>query len=513
MNCFETPIVSRRAFVKAGASAAAAAMTGAGYAIAGARSAAQPTLIAAENAREGARDWQLTRVRTGKPGQVRAPDIEGYCSKQSVMAGETLEIMVSTRATARFTIEIFRTGYYGGRGARLMTVVGPLNGKKQPDPLVGKMRLRECRWEPSATLQIPAEWPSGVYLGRLTTIPANASEPYWQNYVVFIVRDSRRADILLQCSDNTWQAYNQWPDKYSLYTDPRGAVAPDVAVSFDRPYGMYSQIYANPQSLGSGEWLCFEFPLAYWLEQQGFDVTYCSNSDCLDPSQITRSRTFVSVGHDEYWDLPQYDAVKAAIASGVNVLWLSGNSVCGVSRFSKSADGRPNRIITRVGQFGGMTDAEARTLSKTFGNDFRRAGPDESFIIGARSIVPFNGGGDWVCTNPDHWIFAGTGMKKGEGIPGLVGWEHHGAPARIPGNEVVAEGTTWASGVRPARWTATIFPGPKGNFVFNAATIFWAQGLSSPPGHILPWSHWNRPHGPDSRVQRITENLLRRTVG
>jgi hypothetical protein len=104
-------------------------------------------------------------------------------------------------------------------------------------------------------------------------------------------------------------------------------------------------------------------------------------------------------------------------------------------------------------------------------------------------------------------------MKKGDRIAGLVGWEHHGSPAAIPGNEIVAEGLVWAGGVTPSRYTATIFPGPKGNFVFNAATIFWAQGLATPPGHTLPWSHWSRPQGPDPRVQRITHNLLRRAIG
>ena len=73
--------------------------------------------------------------------------------------------------------------------------------------------------------------------------------------------------------------------------------------------------------------------------------------------------------------------------------------------------------------------------------------------------------------------------------------------AEIPGLEVVAGGTAWQGGDNPQQWTATIYPGPKGNFVFNAATIFWAQGLSDPPGHTLPWSHWSRPHGPDARVQ------------
>ena len=115
-------------------------------------------------------------------------------------------------------------------------------------------------------------------------------------------------------------------------------------------------------------------------------------------------------------------------------------------------------------------------------------------------------------TKPEHWIFAGTGMKKGECIPGLVGWEFHGEPAKLPGLEILAEGIALSGGDRPVRWTATIYPGPKQNFLFNAATIWWAQGLSSPPGHILPWSHFVRPHGPDARVQQITHNVLRRAI-
>ena len=52
-------------------------------------------------------------------------------------------------------------------------------------------------------------------------------------------------------------------------TDPKGNQGPWSDVSFDRPYAKYAQIYDNPMSIGSGEWLCFEFPLAYWLEQHG----------------------------------------------------------------------------------------------------------------------------------------------------------------------------------------------------------------------------------------------------
>jgi len=139
--------------------------------------------------------------------------------------------------------------------------------------------------------------------------------------------------------------------------------------------------------------------------------------------------------------------------------------------------------------------------------------PSEATLIGAQTVSPFNGSGDWICTRPDHWLFTGTGMRKGDGIPGLVGWEFHGDPASIPGLEVVAEGPTTNSGDRDARYTATVDPGPKNNFVFNASTIFWSQGLSAPPGHMPPHSHYGRPHGPDPRVQRITRNLLDRFRG
>ena len=391
-----------------------------------------------------------------------------------------------------------------------MQTVGPLPGRTQTDPEVGPNRLRECRWEPALELKIPSSWTSGVYVGRLTTVPEGPNELYWQSYVIFIVKDNRPADVLFQCSDNTWQAYNRWPDQFSLYDDGKDPWywGPNVDVSFDRPYGKYRQIYENPQSLGSGEFLCWEFPLAYWLEKHGYDVTYCSNSDMVTPTRGLKCKTFLSVGHDEYWDVRQYDSVKQMISEGVSALFLTGNAVNGVTPFRASTDGRANRIITRAGRFGGL--AFQGVESK---HDFPMTGPDEGLLMGARNVSPVNGGGDWTVAKADHWMFEGAGMKNGDSIPGLVGWEYHGAPAEIAGLEVVAEGTALVGGIRPQHWTATIYPGPKGNFVFNAATIFWAQGLSSPPGHMLPWSHWSRPHGPDDRVQRITHNLLRRAVG
>jgi hypothetical protein len=187
-------------------------------------------------------------------------------------------------------------------------------------------------------------------------------------------------------------------------------------VSFDRPYGRQSQftgIVNDPLSVGSGEYLSFEQPMRFWLEQHGYDVSYCSNSDLLTPERGLKCKCFISIGHDEYWDIRQHDSVAKMRDEGVNLLFLSGNSVCWVTPFRASSSGAPNRIIFRGGPYGG---------------------------------------GDWTFTKPEHWIFEGTGVKKGDRIPGLVGWEYHGDPAAIPGLEVVAAGHAWVGGVKKSTW-------------------------------------------------------------
>jgi hypothetical protein len=49
----------------------------------------------------------------------------------------------------------------------------------------------------------------------------------------------------------------------------------------------------------------------------------------------------------------------------------------------------------------------------------------------------------------------------------------------------------------------------RGNVVFNAATIYWPEALSEPPGYLRPSEYLPR-HGPDPRVQAITRNVLGR---
>ncbi len=460
----------------------------------------KPNLIREENARSGTRDWLLTTPRIDPPTKYRCPWVEGYCSRTSVRAGETITFHVSTNPASRFTLDLYRLGYYGGAGARFLQRLGPFDGKVQPDPTVGAKRLRDCAWEPCAELRVPADWVSGVYLGKLTAEVGGV-----QSYVIFIVRDDRCADFLFQCSDHTWQAYNRWPNQFSLYDDGvrKWYWGGGVQVSFNRPYGKYCQIMDAPLSTGSGEFFLWEFPLAFWMEQQGCDVSYISNSDThTDAQGLLRGRGFLSVGHDEYWSIEMFENVRAAIAAGVSAAFFSGNAICGRIQFDVRT-----RAFERVGVFGPPGGTREFEHMQSLAHER----PYANELVGAHSTGPVTGGADWVCARPDYWIYAGTGMRAGDRIPGLIGWEWHGDPAPINGLEIVATGPTQSAPgkLNGGTYTATVYPGPRGNFVFNAATCWWADGMSAPPGYVRPKAY-TEPKGPDARVQRITQNILER---
>ncbi len=460
------------------------------------KGAAPDNLTVRENRNSGTPEWQLRSYRfdTATGSGLRSPSLEGYASDVSAYPGERIGFHVSTAPAAAFTIDIYRTGYYGGMGGRHMLHMGPFQGEEQPVPLMGMERVRECAWKPLAGVTIPSDWPSGVYLARLALV----NQPV-QSYIIFIVKSRRPADILFQCADLTWQAYNKWPGWDSLYDDGtkyfRNSFAytgPNVRVSFDRPYGKYGQVHDVCLSLGSGSYLLWEHPFSFWLEQQGYDVNYCSNLDAdRDPDVLTRCRVFLSIGHDEYWTRPMYENVRAARDRGVSLGFFSGNAVNHViAPYSSTVTGKPLRAFSRKVRF-----------------------TDEDLLMGVKTYGP--GYGDYVVRRADHWVFEGAGMKDGDYIPGLIGWEYHGTPAKIPGLVELAWSPLYnynknspRSGA--GRHASVIYPGPKGNWVFNAGTIWWAEGLSSPPGHAPAGSQISRTFGVDARVQKITRNLLDR---
>ena len=464
--------------------------------------------IEEENSKPGTLEWQLQYTRFDDPitlastpliRNTRSSMIEGFVSKTSLLPGESIDFMVSTNPSSKFLIDIYRLGYYGGTGGRHMASLGSFQGQPQAIPMMTVERLRECNWDKATTFTIPKDWPSGVYLGKLTRDEMHGK----QSYVIFVVKEHRKSDVLCQVSDITWQAYNKWPGRDSLYDDGTPEVwytGPNVRVSFDRPYAKYCQVLDAPLSSGSGEFLLWEHPMAYWLEQQGYDVTYCSNLDLhYDPDILSLSKVFLSVGHDEYWSRKMFDEAIKACNNGLSFAFFSGNSISGEIQFYDSYLGVPGRVY-----------------AKTYNVNFA----DEEKLMGVKSYGP--GYGDWVVKNSGHWIYEGTGLKDGDKIPAIIGWEYHGAPllevsgmVEVAGSELVQMGDAAASkpGTQKKIHTGVVFPCAKGNWVFNAGTIWWAEGLSQPPGHI-PAGHGPemRTFGVQPNIRKITSNIINRMI-
>src|SRR6185369_17649611 len=137
-------LITRRELLTGIAGAAAASVISPGvFAQNGPR---QSDLIRTENAKPGTTEWMLTNTRIDPATKFRCPWIEGYCSHTSIRAGGTLSIFVSTNPASAFTLDVYRMGYYGATGARLMRSFEAISGKPQPDPPVGDKRLRDCQW-------------------------------------------------------------------------------------------------------------------------------------------------------------------------------------------------------------------------------------------------------------------------------------------------------------------------------------------------------------------------------
>ena len=151
--------------------------------------------IAEENALLGSTEWQVVAADPLR--------IDGYASSTSVAAGDVLRVFVNCEpGFSGFSIRYFRMGYYGGLGGRLMREAPDLPAVQQPVPFLDPARwLAECNWTVSDAFQVQSDWPSGVYLAVLTTIPDNLADAV-SSYVPFVVRDDLHAHHFVYAFQN-----------------------------------------------------------------------------------------------------------------------------------------------------------------------------------------------------------------------------------------------------------------------------------------------------------------------
>jgi hypothetical protein len=272
------------------------------------------------------------------------PTIQGFATDISVNVGQTINFKIETSASA-YTIEIYRMGYYGGMGARLITTLRPSVTLPQSQPACmtdSTTGLVDCgNWAVSASWQVPSNATSGIYFAHLVR-----NDTGGDSHIVFVVRtDAGHSAILFQTADETWQAYNGYGGN-SLYGPTNG---------FDLTNRAYKVSYNRPSDTrGFGDeavtWVFgAEYPMVRWLEANGYDVAYFTGVDAArNGSLIQNHKLYLSVGHDEYWTGPHRTNVEAARDAGVNMAFFSGNEVFWKTRWENSIDGTNTSYRTLV---------------------------------------------------------------------------------------------------------------------------------------------------------------------
>jgi hypothetical protein len=476
---------------------------------------AQPS-IAAENGARGTSGWRLPGPRLLLGGEGRGA-VEGYVAEQAISPGETQRVYVSAPGARWVRLDVYRMGWYGGKGGRLVLRSGRLRAVRQP--ACGHRwatGLTECDWHATLTFAVPWALASGVYIVKLRASTGAVRD------CMFVVRSTVRPKLLVQIPTATYEAYNAWGGD-SLYPGGGSRVGvtgtdQGVEVSYDRPYDSQT---------GAGQFFMREVAMVRFLERYGYPVGYTtSESVDADPAQVDGTRALMDVGHSEYWSEREERAFAQARDGGTSLIFVSSDTMAWRVRFARATAASSQR---------GARDHRMVAYKEFAGADPDKAHPTGLFPGGGAQLMgsAYNG-----CITPrvaqlgppvyryyawrpspslqPSWLFAGTGVTAATSIPGVVGYELDERTAASPAATHVIGGAMGVpcqseSEPSPVRGTATqstLYTAPSGALVFATGTLGWEYAL-----YPVPQASPDAPAAADGRVVRITRNLLGRVLG
>ncbi len=485
----------------------------------GARRAVCPptSVICNENNKPGnpASEWDV--VGAG------STTIQGYATQMSAVKGETVRFKVDT-VSSDYRIDIYRIGYYGGMGARFITTVQPSVSLPQTQPNClsdAATGLIDCgNWAVSASWVVPNDVVSGVYIAKLQREDGSGA-----SHVIFVVRDDTRgAEILVQTSDTTWQAYNRYGGNSLYFGSPAGRA---YKVSYNRPFVTRG---SGQMDAPEGFFFNAEYPMIRWLEANGYDVSYSSEVEtAAHGAELLEHRAFLSVGHDEYWSNEQRNAVETARNSGVNVAFFSGNEMFWKTRWEPSIDGTstPFRTLVCYKETHANAKIDPSPLWTGTWRDPRFSPPSdggrpENRVSGTRFVI--NGTVNDPMSVPAEYgpmrFWRNTSVanlqpgQTANFAAGMLGFEWDLSPDddfSPPGlirlsrttltttNKYLLDyGSTYGAGT--ATHNLTLYKPSGGGLVFGAGTVQWSWGLDA--------VHDRAGTPTDVRIQQATVNLL-----
>ncbi len=454
------------------------------------------------------------------------PSIQGFATQMSVNVGGTIGFKIDSTAAA-YTIDIYRTGWYGGDGARKIASVAPTAALPQHQPACmtdPTTQLYDCgNWGLSASWAVPATAVSGVYVALL-----HRTDTGGESHIIFVVRnDASTSDVVFQTSDTTWQAYNTYGGA-SFYTGASsnfsdGSQPRAFKLSYNRPFATREGVTSRDFYFSS------EYAMVRFAERNGYDVSYIAGADTArSGSLLLNHKVFLSVGHDEYWSGAQRANVEAARDAGVNLAFFSGNEIYWRTRWEPSIAGTATDYRTLVSYKETWSNQKVDPSAEwtgtwrdpRFASQADGGGRPENGLSGTLYMSNFS---DLPVTVSDVEgklrLWRGTGLDTQAAgastalAAHTVGYESdedldNGArPAGLirlsTTTGAVPEylqdyGNTTAAGTTTHHLTQ--YKAPSGALVFSAGSIQWAWGLDA--------THDGDGAPADSRMQQATVNLL-----
>ncbi|MCU1393302.1 MAG: hypothetical protein JWM34_1730 [Ilumatobacteraceae bacterium] len=371
-----------------------------------------------------------------------------YVWPNSGVAGD--DVQVHARGPAgTATIEIARVGARRDIAATETVRLSPHELPPEADAL-------GCGWPVTSTITIGPEWSSGYY-----EVVIHCGDIEAVGFFVVRATSVDPSRPLLVLSTNTWNAYNDVAGT-NIYNGGTHA-------AFDRPFspgflrkpdgpGSRVTVLGPPDPTmrthvrhirehglsawsGSAGWPSWEAVFVRWAEANGIGLDYAVNADLqFVPGLLDGRRLYLSVGHDEYWSWEMRDAVEGFIAAGGNAAFLSGN----VSFWQVRLEDGGRTMVGFKQRFAQDpvygTDRQERLTS--IWSD-RLIGRPETSMTGltfnrggyhriGRSVG--GGAGGYTVHRPDHWLFEGTGVFRGDLLGAastVVGYECDGCELRL----------------------------------------------------------------------------------
>lgn len=457
--------------------------------------------IVVENSHPGTSSWKIP------PGKESTKQIQAYANSPYAVPGKLFTFYVSTQfKSTPYWIDIYRLGWYGGQGGRLMASSGHLIGQDQGfyDSSLGQLDnckscsvhtdtgLVEALWQKSYSLTIPASWTSGVYLAKCTDVNG------MQTYVPFDVLPGANqppTTYIAVTPDTTYAAYNDWGG-YSLYNAQTGLFAESdtgthgVMVSFDRPY---------TQESGASEVLVFEANAIHWMEKNGYDVSYISNINIENnPNQLLQHKAYISLGHDEYWTTKMRDAVEGARDKGVGLAFMGAGVSTWQMTFAPDSLGQPNhtvvcyKIDSKLGQKDLARDPNAQANPALLTAQWRDAALNrpENAMVGVMytDLTRKQDGFPWqVSANANSPLLNGTNLQPAQAYGcDLVGYEwdsnvNNGAAPK--GLQVLSTSGVVNDSGKAETSNTTYYIADSGALVFATGSTYWTRALDGYRAH------------------------------